>query len=310
METLRAMQMFVETVEQGSFAAAARSLDVGNSAVSKQVSRLEEELGVRLLQRTTRSLSLTPEGEYYLEECQEILERVDAARDTVSALADQTRGILCISAPPTFGQLWLSSILCQFREAYPSIDIEVLLTDEMLDVVSDAFDVAIREGNPEDSSLVGRRLADNTYRVCAAPSYLERAGRPETPSDLTDHACITSLSHEPLCRWRFVDGDTTETIDVSGPIATNLFTLMRKAALEGQGIVRLPAYAVEPHIASGDLVPLFDDLVPDHGGIWALYPSRQLVPKRVETFLEFLETKMSEDRAAGHGAPAATELTG
>ena len=297
METLRAMEMFVETVEQGSFAAAARSLGVGNSAVSKQVSQLEESLGVRLLQRTTRSLSLTAEGEYYLQECREILEQVDAARDTVSALADQTRGTLSISAPPTFGQLWLSSILCQFREAYPDIEIEVLLTDQILDVVSDSFDVAIREGNPEDSSLIGRRLADNAYRVCASPSYLERAGRPETPSDLTDHACITSLDHSPLKNWRFIDGNETVTIDVSGPIATNLFTLMRKAALEGQGIVRLPSYAVERYIASGDLVPLFDDLVPDHGGIWALYPSRRLVPKRVETFLEFLETKMREDRA-------------
>jgi DNA-binding transcriptional LysR family regulator len=299
METLRAMEMFVEAVEQGSFAAAARSLGVGNSAVSKQISQLEETLGVRLLQRTTRSLSLTAEGDYYLEECREILEQVDAARDTVSALADQTGGTLSVSAPPTFGQLWLSSILCQFREAYPEIEFEVLLTDEILDVVSDSFDVAIREGNPEDSSLIGRRLADNTYRVCAAPSYLERAGRPENPSDLTEHACITSLEHAPLKKWRFTRGDETVTVDVSGPIATNLFTLMRRAALEGQGIVRLPSYAVERYIASGELVALFEDQVPDHGGIWALYPSRRLVPNRVETFLEFLQTKMREDAAPG-----------
>jgi len=297
METLRAMEMFVEVVEQGSFAAAARSLGVGNSAVSKQVSQLEETLGVRLLQRTTRSLSLTDEGEYYLQEAREILERVDAARDTVSALAEQTGGTLSISAPPTFGQLWLSSILCQFREAYPEIEFKVLLTDEILDVVSDSVDVAIREGNPEDSSLIGRRLADNAYRVCAAPSYLERAGRPETPSELTDHACITALDHSPLKHWRFTQGDETVTVDVSGPISTNLFTLMRKAALEGQGIVRLPSYAVERYIASGELVSLFEEQVPDHGGIWALYPSRRLVPNRVELFLDFLQKKVRDEGA-------------
>ena len=295
MESLRAMEMFVETVEQGSFAAAGRSLEVGASAVSKQVSRLENDLGVRLLQRTTRSLSLTTEGEYYFEECYEILKQVDAARDTVTALADETRGTLRISAPPTFGQLQLSEILRDFRDAYPSMRVEVLLTDEMLDVVSDSFDVAIREGNPDDSSLIGRRLADNTYRVCAAPSYLERAGRPSPPPELAAHECITSLSHEPLRNWTFEKGDSTETVDVSGPIATNLFTLMLDAALDGQGIVRLPAYAVEKHLESGELVSLFDDRVPDHGGIWALYPSRQLVPKRIERFLDFLESRVAKD---------------
>ena len=297
MESLRAMQMFVETVEQGSFAGAARSLGVGASAVSKQISRLEEQLEVRLLQRTTRSLSLTPEGDFYLEECYEILRRVDAARDTVSALADQTRGTLCVTAPPTFGQLWLSSIICQFRDEYPAIHIEVLLTDELLDVVSDSFDVAIREGQPEDTSLIGRRLSENTYRVCASPAYLERAGTPETPAELTDHDCITALSHlshEELAGWRFDDGEASQTVSVSGPISTNIYTLMRTAALDGQVIVRLPAYAVDKHIEAGELVSLFGDRVPNDGGIWALYPSRRMLPKRVELFLDFLETQMKD----------------
>lgn len=288
METLRAMRMFVETIERGSFAAAARARGVGASAVSKQVARLEEELGVRLLHRTTRSLSLTEEGEYYLEECYDILGRVDAARDTVSALADQTRGTLKVSAPPTLGQMWLGSIVNQFRDAHPSISVQVWLSDEILDPVTDSFDVAIRVGELEDSSLIGRRLADNAFCVCAAPSYLERAGRPQSPEDLREHDCITSVRYEPLRYWEFkVDGEST-VIDAEGSMSTNSFQLMLKAALNGQGLVRLPLFAVSEHLESGALEPVLEGLVPSEGGIWALYPSRRLLPRRVELFLELM----------------------
>lgn len=288
METLRAMRMFVETIERGSFAAAARASGVGASAVSKQVARLEEELGVRLLHRTTRSLSLTEEGEYYLEECYDILGRVDAARDTVSALADQTRGTLKVSAPPTLGQMWLGSIVNQFRDAHPSISVQVWLSDEILDPVTDSFDVAIRVGELEDSSLIGRRLADNAFCVCAAPSYLERAGRPQSPEDLREHDCITSVRYEPLRYWEFkVDGEST-VIDAEGSMSTNSFQLMLKAALNGQGLVRLPLFAVSEHLESGALEPVLEGLVPSEGGIWALYPSRRLLPRRVELFLELM----------------------
>lgn len=288
METLRAMEMFVETVEQGSFAAAGRALDVGASAVSKQVASLEDELETRLLHRTTRSLSLTDEGEYYLEQCKDILRRVDAARDTVSALADQTRGKLRVSAPPTLGQLWLSSVLADFRAAYPSIRVEVLLTDEIIDVVEDQFDVAIRVGELADSSMIGRRLADNEYCVCAAPSYLAKAGRPESPQELLEYDCITSIRYEPLRRWAFSSDGSTRVIDVEGSMSTNSYALMLSAVLGGQGIVRLPLYAVSNHLESGALVSLFEGMVPANGGIWALYPSRRLLPKRVESFLDFI----------------------
>lgn len=288
METLRAMRMFVETVERGSFAAAARAQGVGASAVSKQVARLEEELEVRLLHRTTRSLSLTEEGQYYLEECYEILSRVDAARDTVSALADQTRGRLKVSAPPTLGQMWLGSVVNQFRDAHPSISVQVWLSDEILDPVTDSFDVAIRVGELEDSSLIGRRLADNAFCVCAAPSYLERAGRPQSPDDLREHDCITSVRYEPLRHWEFdVDGEAT-IIDVSGSMSTNSFQLMLKAALNAQGLVRLPLFAVSEYLESGALEAVLEGLVPAEGGIWALYPSRRLLPRRVELFLELM----------------------
>ena len=288
METLRAMEMFVETVEQGSFAAAGRALGVGASAVSKQVARLEDELETRLLNRTTRSLALTDEGEYYLAECREILRRVDAARDTVGALADQTRGLLRVSAPPTLGQLWLSSVLGAFRETYPSMRVQVLLTDDPVDVVEEQYDVAIRLGQLEDSSMIGRRLADNTYCICAAPEYLEREGTPQAPGDLLDHDCITSIRYAPLRRWEFTADGSTSVYEPTGSIATNSYALMLSSVLRGEGIAKLPLYAVDEHLSSGALVSLFDGMVPINGGIWALYPSRRLLPKRTESFLEFV----------------------
>ncbi|MGM0554894.1 MAG: LysR substrate-binding domain-containing protein [Myxococcota bacterium] len=293
METLRAMEMFVQTVEQGSFAAAGRSLGVGASAVSKQVAGLEEELETRLLHRTTRSISLTDEGEYYLQECRGILRRVNVARDTVSALADQTRGKLRVSAPPTLGQLWLSSVIGEFRKAYPSIRVQALLTDEVIDVVDDQYDVAIRVGELADSSMIGRRLADNQYCVCVAPEYLDRAGTPGSPEELVDFDCITSIRYEPLRRWAFTQNGSTTTVDVTGSVSTNSYALMLSAVLGGEGIARLPLYAVADRIESGALVTLFDGAVPPNGGIWALYPSRRLLPKRTESFLEFVGERVA-----------------
>lgn len=288
METLRAMQMFVSTVEEGSFAGAGRRLEISASAVSKQVANLEDELGVRLLQRSTRSLSLTPEGELYHAECRRILAAVEDAREGLSALSEQPRGKLRVTAPAVLGQTRLGAVLQEYRHRFPEVDVELYLTDAVVDIVYDAYDVAIRVGSLDDSSLIGRRLADNKYIVCAAPAYLERHGAPESPAALLEHNCLTSVKYEPLKKWRFQTDQGEQFFEVSGSLSTNNTLVMRQAVLDGEGIALLPYYMVDDELAGGRLVSLFDGQVPANGGIWALYPSRRLLPFRVETFLELL----------------------
>ena len=292
MITLKAMQTFVETVEAGSLAGAARSLAVGPSAVSKQIASLEEALGVRLLQRTTRSIALTNEGEYFFEECQRLLAEVAEARDTVAALADKTTGTLRVAAPPTFGQLWLAPVISEFRALHPDLDIQVWLSDDDVDLIHDGFDIAIRDGELPDSSLMARRLAEGRYAVCAAPSYLKAHGTPKTPRELLDHDCITSIRFPPLKYWEFRSPDgQKEILPVRGTLSTNSYALMLDAALNGQGICRLPLFAVARHLRTGRLQSLFTAQIPSIGGIWAVYPTRNHLPRRVQVFLDFLSER-------------------
>ena len=291
MISLKAMQTFVATVEAGSLAGAARALAIGPSAVSKHLASLEETLGVRLLQRTTRSISLTNEGEYFFEECQRILADIAEARDTVAALADRTTGTLRVAAPPTFGHLWLAPVINEFRALHPGLAVQVWLSDDDVDLVHDAFDIAIRDGELPDSSLMARRLADGHYAVCASPAYLDAHGTPAAPTDLLHHDCITSIRFAPLNRWEFRRGDTREVLEVSGTLSTNSYALMLDAALQGQGICRLPLFAVARHLRAGRLLSLFPDQIPSLGGIWAVYPTRTHLPRRIDLFLDFLSER-------------------
>lgn len=294
MITLKAIETFVEAIEAGSLAGAARSLGVGPSAVSKQISSLEDALGVRLLQRTTRSISLTNEGEYFLQQCQQLIATLDEARDTVAALAGKNIGTLRVAAPPTFGHLWLSPVLRDFRSLHPELKVEVLLIDEDVDLVHDGFDIAIRDGELPDSSMVARRLFEGRYAVCASPQYLETQGRPKVPKELLQHDCITSIRFAPLKRWEFLIDDLREYLEVSGNLSTNSYALMLDAALQGQGICRLPMFAVAHHIQTGKLVSLFEDQIPAHGGIWAVFPTRTHLPRRVSLFLDFLSQEAAQ----------------
>ncbi len=288
MESLHAMKLFVCTVEEGSFAAAGRRLQISASAVSKQVANLEEELGVRLLQRTTRSLSLTAEGELYHEDCRRILDAVDEARERLVELADNPHGTLRVTAPTVFGQTRLGAVVSAYRQAFPDVDVELYLTDSVVDLVYEAYDVAIRVGALDDSSLIARRLSDNAYRLCASPAYLERHGTPTAAGDLREHECLRAVDYEPLRTWRFHTDDGEQAISVTGPLSTNNLAVMRDAVLAGTGLAMLPFYMVDDDLAHGRLVSLFDGQIPPNGGIWALYPSRRLVPYRVEAFLDVL----------------------
>jgi DNA-binding transcriptional LysR family regulator len=280
-------EVFIVVADAGSFAEAARLLGVVPSTVSKKISALEERLGVTLFLRTTRSLSITAEGRMLYDEAREVVSRVDAIEEQLAVHADEPRGKVRITTFPDFGQLLLCRYLPEFHAKYPEIDIELSLTNRSVDIVGESFDVAIRYGVLPDSHLQARILGKYDYFVCASPDYLERCGRPETPADLADHACMTDLHTPSIRRWVFdVDGQRVE-INPRGPLQADDPIARYFAATGGMGITVLPSLVARDAVKTGELVLLFEENPLHLGPIWALHAARETTPARVEVFLEF-----------------------
>lgn len=282
------LQAFVRVAETGSFSEAARRLGLSKSMISRQVSALEADLGVRLLHRTTRSLSPTEAGRAYLERCQRILADLEDANLQVSRLQAVPRGKLRVSAPLSFGIGHLAAILPGFLERHPEIELDMNMTDRHVDLVEEGLDVAVRIGRLADSSLIARRLAPIRRLAAAAPAYLERRGIPQTPSDLIHHDCLT---HGVMvaAEWRFtgIDGRGYE-VGVHGRFHADNGDVLRVMALAGLGIVMLPSFFLGDDIRAGHLVPVLDGFVPLDGTLNAVYPhSRHLSPK-VRAFVDYL----------------------
>ena len=283
------MGVFQRVVERGSFAGAAEDLGLSPSAVSKLVTRVELRLGVRLINRTTRRLALTPEGEIYLERSRDILRAVEAAEAEIASVRLSPRGHLRVHAFPAFAVDHLGPALPDFLARYPHVTFEFLVTNRFVDVIGENVDIALRVGQLSDSTLVARKIVDLTQVVCASPKYLAAYGRPALPSDLARHSCLT-LSHIPgSARWPFrVKGEQVR-IDVRGAIAADSGHMLMKLAIEGAGIVRLGDNVVANAIKEGLLEPVLQDLQePENYPLWAvLPPGRQRTPK-VRVFLDFL----------------------
>jgi DNA-binding transcriptional LysR family regulator len=289
------MGIFKRVAERGSFAAAARDLGLSPSAVSKLITRLESRLGVRLLNRTTRRLALTPEGELFLDRSCKILDAIEAAEAEVASGRRAPQGHLRVHAFPTFAVDHLSVVLPEFMARYPRITFEFLVTNRVVDLVDDNVDIAFRVGPLRDSAFVARKIADLTQVVCASPSYLAKHGRPVRPHDLAQHVCLT-LSHVPDSRsWSFDLGGEKVRMDVAGTIAADSAHMLLKLAMGGAGIVRFGDIIVAQAIREGRLVPLFEELQ-ETGGLplWAIFlQGRQRVP-RVKAFLDFLIERFDE----------------
>lgn len=285
MDRLASISAFVRTAEQGSFARAGQTLGVHGSAVSKSVARLEEHLGLRLFHRTTRSLSLTEEGQVFLEGCLRILGDLDEVERTMSRRSGLPRGRLTVALPVALGRLHILPALSRLFADHPGVELAVHLDDRYVDLVAEGFDAAVRIGMPTDSSLIGRRLTDVRYVVCASDAYLTEMGVPEVPEDLLRHRCVTfvpAVGARPS-PWRFARGDPRTSFDlaVSGPLRLNNAEALVAAAVEGAGLVQLHAYLATPAIAAGRLRPVLEAFFADDGPpITVLYPSaRQLSPK-------------------------------
>lgn len=281
--------VFVRVVEAGSFTAAAAALELSKGAVSKYVSRLESRLGARLLNRTTRRLTLTEAGHAFYGRASAALAELGAAEQEVGEHAGSPHGHLRVSAPTHYGAEVLSRHLCDFRRRYPAISLELALENRLVDLVNERFDVAVRMSAPRDSSLVMRRIADIPVICCASPAYLERHGRPAAPEDLREHECLIYTMVPRPHQWTFEDADNRSyAVPVHGSLATNDDRTLRRAARDGVGIVRMPKLFLERAIERNELVQLWPDATFPVVTLAAVYPSRRELPSKVRVFVDFV----------------------
>lgn len=300
MDLLNAMRLFTRVVETGSFSETARRLGLDQSSVSRQVSALEDQLGVRLLNRTTRRLSLTEAGQLYYERASAIVGEVEDANAAVLQLNQSPRGLLRINAPQVFGRLHLVPALTEFLAEHSEVQVDLTLTDHLVDLVEAGDDVAIRIGEPGASTLVARKLAENPWVVCGSPEYLARRGEPETPGDLTRHNCLTRkrVQHSRDYVWEFVAPDgTRQPVNVTGNLQTNNPEGLRAAALGGLGLVRLNAWTVGKDLQSGALRPVLTDYevspMGSEGPIYAVYPYNRHLSPKVRAFIDFMVARLA-----------------
>lgn len=295
MDSLRDMAVFARVVERRSFTGAASDLGVSKSAVSKQVSRLEDGLGARLLNRTTRKLSLTEAGAAFFERCGRILEEAQAAEEEVGELAAVPRGRLRVAAPMTFGVLHLASVMPDFLARYPEISVDIDLDDRQVDLVRDGFDLAIRIGNLADSALVARVIAPSRHVVCASPDYLARHGAPVKPADLVRHNCFCYTYSSRIDEWHLRGPSGPELVPVSGNLRSNNGDLLLQAALSGAGVLASPSFIVGRDLAAGRLAEVLPGHALEDYAIHAVYAHRRHLPPKVRAFIDYLIERFGPD---------------
>ncbi len=283
-DRLTDMRVFTRVARLGSFAAAARELRLSTTAVSRRVSELEESLGARLLRRTTRRLSLTEEGTAYLERCERVLEEIDDLESTVADQRSSPRGRLRITTGVSFGQEQIVPLLSELLSRHPELVVDLELADRYVDLVADGIDVAIRIGRLPDSSLVARRLATCRFVLCAAPAYVERAGSPVVPEDLSAHACIVDRNTPRA--WEIHSGSVLHRIVPDGPLHVNSAHAVRDAALAGMGIALAPTFVVGRSLVSRDLVEVLPGCTVADSAVYAVYPPSRHLSTKVRVFVD------------------------
>jgi DNA-binding transcriptional LysR family regulator len=299
-ETLR---IFVRVARRGSFAVVARDCDTDPSSISRAIASLEDELQVRLLQRSTRRMTLTEAGAKYLARVEPLLEELDQARDDALAAGAKPIGTIRLTASVAFGQKCIAPLLPKLREAFPDLGIDLVLTDMNLDLVSEGIDLAIRLGSSRDSALIGVKLADTKYHVCASPAYLAKAreeGRLlKTPADLAAHRCLLLNLPDYRSRWLFrsADGAVSE-VAVDGDVMISNPLVLLTCAIIGMGPALLADWMVRDELAAGALIELFPDYAVTASDFetaaWLLYPSRNYLPRKVRAAIDFLRAQFGQ----------------
>ncbi|WDZ96768.1 LysR family transcriptional regulator [Herbaspirillum sp. WKF16] len=288
MNKLREIECFVAVADLGSFVKAADALGISKAAVSRTVLELEARLGSRLMQRTTRRLSLTEAGTLYLERCKQIVAALEEADDLLTAGASNPAGLLRINAPQTFGVLHLAPLWPMFLERHPGVALDITLSDRIVDIIDEGFDMAIRIARLSDSTLVHRKLTTTNLQVCASPAYLEQHGTPLHPHELAQHQAISYSYNASKDDWQFTGPEGPVTVKVNSRMHVNNGDSCVAAALGGVGITRQPTFMIDQHLRSGQLVPILTDYSSPELGIYAVYPSRTHLPAKVRAMLDFL----------------------
>lgn len=284
------MQLFIAVVNCGSLTGAANHLDIPKSTLSRRLRKLEESLGARLLERTTRRLQLTEAGLDFFDRCEQIIEQVELARMEVIDKQHMPVGKLSIYAPSEFSQYKLQVFAGEFAQAYPGLHIEFVSGAGKPHLLEDNIDIMIHVDEPQDSSFIARKIAVANTNYYASPSYLERCGVPSTPEDLYQHDCIVELTHERLPRpWLFPENNALAKLRVNAKYSCDSIQLCRTLAEQGLGVTMIPDFICDESLASGNLVKLFDGKYQVAHNLYAMYPSRRFVPVKVRVFLEFLD---------------------
>lgn len=297
MDKFLEMQTFSAVVDAGSFVKAAEVLGFSKAAMSRYVGDLETRLGVRLLHRTTRRLSLTEEGEVFYARSKELLAGVNEAEAEITSRSGAASGLLRINAPVTFGILHLAPMWGLFRSQYPQVSLDVTLADRVVDLVDEGYDVAIRIATLPSSTLVSKRLASTRMVLCASPTYLQTHGRPVQPAELTAHPVISYSYWSTRDEWHFAGPQGPVSVKTQPCIHTNSGDTCRAAALAHQGIILQPSFLVGDDLAAGTLVELMPDYRSIELGIYAVYPTRKHVPPKVRALIDFLAQHFAQVRS-------------
>ncbi len=282
----------VAVAQSGSFTQAAKSLRTSVVQVSRRIAALEQRLGVKLFNRTTRKVSLTEAGVIYYQKCQYLVQGLEQAELAVTQMQSLPQGLLRVTAPVTFGEKRIAPLVIEFLARYPLVDIDLNLTNQPLDLIESGLDIAIRLGHLKDSGLIARRLGSRQLYVCASPDYINQYGEPRTPAELSSHQCLVgSVDH-----WHFRDQQRAKSLRVSGRMRCNSGISLQLAASQGLGLVQLPDYYVAPMLASGELVEVLKPYRDEREGIWALCPPGHNLSPKVRLFIDYLAEKLNTAR--------------
>ena len=286
------LRIYVAVIKAGNFTAAAEQLMLSKQYVSRRIAALEESLGARLLNRNTRKLSVTDNGQLFAQHAQRILDDVQEAQQAVSGRQQVLQGSFRLSVPMSFGISHLSPFIAEFLSQHPGLQFQVELADRYVDMVGEGFDMAIRIGTLPDSSLIAKRLGVFRRVICGSPSYIQGAGAPREPEDLLNHACLR-YGRESQTGWELFNGEQRKVMAVQGPMVSNNGEMLRDAAVAGLGLILLPEFIVAPALASGDLMTVLDEWQPSSLNLNALYPQHRQRSEVNRVFMAFLQEQLA-----------------
>ena len=287
------LRIYVAVIQAGNFTAAAEQLLLSKQYVSRRIAALEESLGARLLNRNTRKLSVTDNGQLFAQHAQRILDDVQEAQLAVSGRRQVLQGSFRLSVPMSFGISHLSPFIAEFLRLHPGLQFQVELADRHVDMVGEGFDMAIRIGTLPDSTLIAKRLGEFRRVICASPAYIQAAGAPREPEDLLNYACLR-YGRESQTGWELFQGDARKAITVQGPMVSNNGEMLRDAAVAGLGLILLPEFIVAPALASGELVTVLEAWQPTALHLNALYPQHRQRSEVNRVFMAFLQEKLAQ----------------